>query len=238
MGLKLVLDSLDGVDEATQKLYTKKDDKFHLLVDDLEDTGALKRAKDHEKERARKAEERSRTLEEELNSFKSKQQKEEEEGHKKKGDVDALEKSWQGKLDKQKSEYENQLGVMTGSLNKLLVDNVATQIAARISTAPDVILPHVKARLKPEFTDVVAVTKVVNADGSPSALTLDELADEFRSSPSFAAIIIGSKGTGGGGHGDGKDKGKGGGDLPKTMAECKNPQQKADWLRANNRVPQ
>lgn len=239
MGLKLVLDSLDGVDEATQKLYTKSEDgKFRLQVDDLEDTGALKRAKEHEKKARQEAEARAKKAEDDIAEMRRKAEEEQENGFKSKGDIEALEKSWTAKFEKLRQDHEAEKKVLTSSLNKLLVDNVATSLAAKISTAPDVILPHIKARLKPELTDGVAVTKVIGVDGSPSALTLDELADEFRSNSAFAPIIIGSKGSGGGGHGDGKEKGsKGVGDLPKTYSECKTPEQKAAWLRANEKVP-
>jgi len=44
MPLKLVTDSLDGIDDASKSLYIKKDDgKFHLDVDGLPDTSTLEK---------------------------------------------------------------------------------------------------------------------------------------------------------------------------------------------------
>lgn len=42
MALKLVLDSLDGLDDTTRALYTEKDGKFRLDVDGVEDVSGLK----------------------------------------------------------------------------------------------------------------------------------------------------------------------------------------------------
>jgi hypothetical protein len=42
--LKLVLDSIEGLDETTREMYVEKDGKFHLDVDGIEDTGGLKSA--------------------------------------------------------------------------------------------------------------------------------------------------------------------------------------------------
>lgn len=53
MGLKLVLDTLDGLDESTTKLYAKgADGKFRLDVDGVEDTSGLKSALQKERKRA------------------------------------------------------------------------------------------------------------------------------------------------------------------------------------------
>ncbi|KAA0970303.1 hypothetical protein FPY71_07200 [Aureimonas fodinaquatilis] len=43
MPLKLVLDSLDGLDDTTRALYSEKDGKFRLDVEGVEDTEGLKR---------------------------------------------------------------------------------------------------------------------------------------------------------------------------------------------------
>lgn len=40
--LKLILDTLDGLDESIKSLYIEKDGKFHLQVDGIEDTSGLK----------------------------------------------------------------------------------------------------------------------------------------------------------------------------------------------------
>lgn len=40
--LKLIVDSLESVDEQFHKLYVEKDGKFHLQVDGVEDTAGLK----------------------------------------------------------------------------------------------------------------------------------------------------------------------------------------------------
>ena len=43
-GLKLTVDSLDGIDETIKGLYVEKDGKFVLPVEGIEDTTGLKTA--------------------------------------------------------------------------------------------------------------------------------------------------------------------------------------------------
>jgi len=49
MALQLILQSLDGLDEAFKALYTEKDGKFYLDVEGIEDTTGLKSALDSER---------------------------------------------------------------------------------------------------------------------------------------------------------------------------------------------
>ena len=75
----------------------------------------------------------------------------------------------------------------------MLVDNVAQSMASKISKAPELILPHIKARLKAEFNEGKAVTRVLDKDGNPSAFGIEDLQKEMVANPAFAPIIIGSK---------------------------------------------
>lgn len=43
MPLKLIVDSLDGIDDASKALYVQKDGKYHLDVDGLPDTSTLEK---------------------------------------------------------------------------------------------------------------------------------------------------------------------------------------------------
>lgn len=137
----------------------------------------------------------------------------------KNGDVDALNKSWQAKLDKQAEEFKTQLDANSSQINKLLVDNVAVTIATELALpgSSDVLLPHVKGRLKTELRDGQLVTVVTDKDGKPSASTIDDLKNEIRGNAVFAPVIVASQGSGSGAH-----QNKGGGAAQKTI-------KRADW---------
>jgi hypothetical protein len=229
--LKYMLDNLDGLNDALKALYKEVDGKFILQVDGLDDQGTLKRAKDHEKRRADKAEADLAAVRTEL------EEKTVEidgmlKGSIPKGDVERLEKSWKEKFEKREKELTEQNSGLTSSMETLLVDNVAQQVAGKISTAPDLIMPHIKGRLKAEIVDGKPVTRVLDADGKPSALTIDELQKEFVASDKFSAIIIGSKASGGGANG-----GQGGGGSPSNLDYAKaTPKEIADHISKQNQT--
>ncbi|MDO6706783.1 hypothetical protein [Photobacterium sp. 1_MG-2023] len=197
---KFILDSLDGLEEAHKAFYEKKDDgKYHLKVEGIEDTGALKRAKDHEKEKRKAAEDKNKELETRLAELETKEQEREQEHQRKSGDVDALEKSWQEKLTKRETELNQQIESLNGNLRTMLVDNEATKLAAELAgDSASVLLPHIKSRLGVAEKEGKQVTAVLDTAGQPSAFTLDELKKEFSDNPAFAPVIVGSKASGGG----------------------------------------
>lgn len=198
MTLAISLPTLEGVNETVAAEYKKQDDgTFKLDVSGLEDTGALKRAKDHEKTHRQtaetslgEAEAANVTLQETIDEMRR--------GNIPKGDVDALEASWKEKLATANTTNATAMGVLQTSLNELLVDNVASHMASEISTAPDLLIPHITKRLQADNVDGKAITRVLGTDGKPSAITIEELQKEFVANDKFAAIIVGSKASGGG----------------------------------------
>lgn len=168
--------------------YVEKDGNYVLDLDD-EESGALLRAKDREKELRKAAELEAKELREKLAGF-------EEGDARKRGDITTLEKSWQSKLDETVKGLTEKLSKKDSYLKNNLVDSVALQIASKISTSPALLVPHIKARLAADLDGDTPSTKVLDAKGQLSALTIEELQNEFVTNPDFGAIIIGSKATG------------------------------------------
>jgi hypothetical protein len=201
MALKTTLETIEGLPEPIAKEYklTEVDGKkvYQLDLDGVEDTGALKRAKEHEKSARQAAEKQAKELaarqeaiQEELDQMRR--------GAIPKGDVEKLEGSWKDKLAKKEAELTGERDAALGTLKTLLVDNVAQSLASKISNSPDLMLPHIKARLMTEKTAEGYVTRVLDKEGKPSALSIEELQKELTTDKRFAAIIIGSKASGGG----------------------------------------
>jgi hypothetical protein len=201
MALKTTLDTIEGLPEPIAKEYKliEVDGKktYQLDVEGMEDTGALKRAKDHEKNARQTAEKvakelaaKQEELQEELDQMRR--------GAIPKGDVEKLEGSWKEKLAKKETELTSERDAALGTLRTLLVDNIAQSIATKISNSPDLMLPHIKARLTTEKTSDGYVTRVLDNTGKPSALSIEELQKELTTDKRFSAIIIGSKASGGG----------------------------------------
>lgn len=228
MALKQILESLDGLHDTIKSEYKKGDDgKFHLDVEGGEDTGALKRAKDHEKSARQKAEQLLQEAQDKLVEL-----SDERDGLLRgaipKGDVEKLEASWKSKLATREKELGDQIGGLTSHLNTMLVDNVAQGMAGKISKVPELMLPHIRGRLKAEYVDGRPTTRVLDKDGNPSALTVTDLEKELFTNPTFAPIIIGSKASGSGAEG-----GQGGGGaLSKVDFTKASPKEIAAHLKA------
>ena len=224
---KLTKEEHSKLSDHLKAEYIEDGDGFRLDIDGDEDTGALKRAKDREAQLRRDAEAKLREAQEELDRING-------DDARKKGDIATLEKAWQKKLEDQKSEYEGKVSKLTAHTTKTLVDNVATQIATKISNAPALLLPHIKSRLQADFEGDSPVTRVLDKDGKPSAMTVEELAAEFVANKDFSAIITASKASGGAGK---PSNNNGGGapnnsDKPADLASM-NPAQLAEHIKAS-----
>lgn len=209
MVMKAVLDSLDGVNTAFHGEYKKGDDgKFYLDLEGVEAHPATKplentmRNTKTELTKAKTelvaAKAKTEELQEEINGLR--------EGAIPKGDVEALKKSYQQKYDKDVSERDAKITSLGGTVEKLMVDNVASTMAAKLVSKPEyteVVLPHIRGRLKLDTdTDGTVRTAVLDKDGKPSALTIEDLEKEVLSNKAFAPILRGSHASGGSAPGD------------------------------------
>ncbi|NYZ69116.1 hypothetical protein H0A36_24145 [Endozoicomonas sp. SM1973] len=208
--LKFLLDSLDDVDENLHALYEEADGKYQLKVDGIEDTGALKRAKDHEKTARKAAEDQARELKEQLEALQVQINESKDADARKNGDIEALEKSWQDKFTNSENSWsekltsrENELNStienLQNNLKSILVDKEAVRLASELAVegSSELLIPHLKARLATSERDGQLVTVVNDSEGKPSALTLDELKQEFANNKAFAPVVVGSHAFGG-----------------------------------------
>ena len=229
MALKLTVESLDGLDDSVKSLYKEDNGKFRLDLDGYEDTTGLKAQRDALLNEKKEAQRKAKEAEEAAKAAA-------EESARKNGDVAALEKSWQEKLAATESNYKNLNESLTKQIHGLTVGQTATKLAAElaISGSADVLLPHIQSRLTVEIKDGAPSVRVLDLQGKPTALTIDELKQEFISNKAFAPLIAASKATGGGA------SGSGGGGAPKTMKrdqfETMNPVQKMDFIKSGGKL--
>lgn len=217
MALKYQLDSIDELDESVKGLYTEKGGKYVLGIEGLpqpEDVDGLKKKVDELLTEKKEAAKRAKEAEESAARIA-------EEAARKSGDTEALEKSWQEKLTKRERELQAQIEAMQGSVTAMTVDNVAAKLASELALpgSADLLIPHIKSRLAAEQRDGRYVTVVKDADGKPSASSIDDLKNEFASNPAFAPVIVGSKATGGGASGGGGGAAKTSGSIAGSKQE-------------------
>jgi len=216
MALKSILENLEGLSADVAKEYSEKDGKFYLSIDGLDahpGVGALKRAKDHEKELRRAAEEerdaaqlKSNELETTIENLRK--------GAIPKGDVEALELSYKNKMLARETELNVRFEKLKVLVDKKFIDAEAMKLATDISTVPALLLPHIKGRLVVTEENGELSVRVLDSDGKPSAHSLEDLRKELLSNKAFAPILVGSRASGGGANG-----GSGGGGASKTFGD-------------------
>lgn len=187
-----------------QKEYVADGDNFNLDVEGGIDVGLgeLKRAKDNEVAERKKIAAILKERETELETLRT-EHLELMKGNIPKGDLAKIEKQYTDKIAKLETDSAAKVAALTGNLQEVYVDNVATTLAAKISTSPAVILPHIQKRLKAVHAEGKTVTKVLAKDGSDSIMTVEELEKEFIANKDFSAILIANRGSGSGGGGQG-----------------------------------
>lgn len=210
--LKFQLDTLEGVEESLQALYEQKGDKYQLKVDGApsgnEDVAGLKRKVDELLQEKKDAAKRAKEAEEAASRAA-------EEAARKSGDVAALEKSWQEKLAKREAELLASQESLNAQVRNLTVGRAAADLAAELAVqgSAKALLPHIQSRITMDIRDGQPVAVVLDANGKPSAATLDELKNEFINDPAFAPLIVASKATGGGANGGNGGGAAGKGDM-------------------------
>lgn len=216
MALKAILTSLEGISEELKKEYTEKDGKFYLNIEGVDEhpsVGALKRAKQHEKDlrqtaetAQRAAEDKVSTLEADIEGLRS--------GAIPKADYEALKTSFATKTQEQQAAFDTKYNKQSALIEKHMLDGTALAMATEISTAPTLLIPHIRGRLKLEEVDGELTVSILDITGKPSAATLDDLKKEMLQNKTFAPILIGSKASGSGATG-----GSGGGSASKPFNE-------------------
>ncbi len=202
MALQYEIDDVSELDESVQSLYQKDDEsgKYRLAVEGIDDGKELKDALRKEREERAARQKRIDELEEEQRKVREDADKARLEAAKKNGDTEALEKSWQEKLAAREAELQAELEKYQGTVVKLTSGQTATKLAADLAVqgSADVLMPHIERRLKTEYREGQPTTVVLDKDGKPSAMTVDELKQEFMGNKAFAPLIAGTKATGAG----------------------------------------
>lgn len=177
-------------------------ENYVLEVEGLEDTTVLKTAKDRERDARKEAEKTAKELKTQLDAL-TEERDSLLKGTIPKANVEALENSYKEKLTRRETELNGQIGKLSNTVRKTLVDNVAATLASKISISPTLMLPHIQRRLTVEEVNGEFVTRVLDSNGAPSASTIADLEKEFLANKEFAPVLVGSKGSGGAGTGGG-----------------------------------
>lgn len=168
---------------------------------DTDDAAELRTAKQRADDEAREAKAAKLAADKRASDAEAAAEAARVEAAKKAGDIPAIEASWQAKLDAAAQTAKANEAKLKTALDKVLVEKEAIAICAEISTAPDLLMPHVLKQLVAEYDDPTdPKTRVLGADGKPSAQTIEEFKAGLIANEKYAAIIVGSKANGGAGN--------------------------------------
>jgi flagellar biosynthesis/type III secretory pathway protein FliH len=196
MGLKYELEKIDDLDETTQQLYEKGDDgKYRLKVE------GMPFKPDPEAEKYKEEAERYKKKHAEAEKHRKDQEKAAREAAEKaaknSGDLEALEKSWQEKLDNSLAEKDQELTKYQQMVSQMTVGSTATSLAAELFGEDAETLKYlVEKRLSYEVKDGEPQVRVLDENGQLSAKTIDDLKEEFKNSKRLAKFVVGSRASG------------------------------------------
>lgn len=210
------VDSLEGIDEKFHELYEQKGGAYFLKVSGVvpeSDIDGLKASRDallaEKKEQQRLAQDaEAKRIEAERLA--------QEEIARKSGNLEAIENSWKEKLALRETELTSQLSQAQAKNYELTVGRQAQELAGELAkpNAQRLLAKEIKERLT---LDENGNIRVLDLQGKPSALTIDELKAQLRADPTYQDIIIINNSSGGGATGGGN--GGGAAKNPKEMTE-------------------
>lgn len=191
---KAKFDALPDVMKAEYKVDPNNANEYLLDTDEAKE---LLAARDREKKRADDLQAAADAAAAETKRITEEAAEAVAKAAREKGDITAIEKSWQSKIDAAKADSDKALAALQEKLRKLLVHDRAVMMAAEISTVPSLMVAVIEARLSAEIEGDEPVTRVLGTDGKPSALTLDDLRKELVANKEYATIIKASGSSGG-----------------------------------------
>lgn len=210
MALQFTVDSLDTIPEAQRSLYKADGEKFRLDLDGYEDPAGLKSALDKERKAAKDAigmakawKELGKTPEE-IQELLAAQAQAERDKLVKGGEWDKLKGQMTEQHQAELAKREEANKGLRGQLERHLVDAAGVAAIAAAKGSAELLLPHVKSRVKVieengEFTvRVVDVTGNPRVNGKGEFLSINDLVGEMRQNEVFAPAFMAPSASGGG----------------------------------------
>jgi len=198
--LKKLIASLNDVEEKYRGLYTEQADgtfKLDVVIEGMGDIEGLKQNNYDLKGEKIKLQERLEALEAAENERKNQgllDNKQFEEL------LASKEAEWNAKLEEKENRAKALLDSVKSTTLQTSITNLAVELAGERSA---LIAPHITSRLSVEEKDGVFTVVVKDTNGNASAMTLEQLSEEFKNNSLYAPILKGRNSSGSGGGGDG-----------------------------------
>ncbi len=194
----------DSLDAALQPFYVKQDDGNYRLDTDAPDTDGLKAKTDELLGETKRERELRKAAEDRANALEAAQKEAANENARAKGDIEAIDKSYQEQIRKLNDESTGKVSTLQKQIYDLTVGQAANSLANELSIKGSAIalLPHIQNRLSLEQAeDGQQKIRVLDLNGNKTGMTLDDLKQEFRSNEAFKPLIAANGASGSGANG-------------------------------------
>lgn len=191
MKFKISKAEWEALSDEQKAMYTAKGDNYQMAIDGLPDFDGMQAKLDTLLGETKAAKEARKQAEAEALA-------KAEEAAKKNGDVAALEKSWGERLAAAEQNNKVVADKYHSQISKLMVTNEAQALASKLFGKNAALLQHhITARLAlEEGENGEFKTRILGADGKPSAGTIADLEKEFTSKDEFKSFLVTTKATG------------------------------------------
>lgn len=210
MPLQFTVDSLDTIPEPLRGSYVKDGDKFRLDLDGYEDPANLKSALQKERDAKRDAVAMAKAWKDigktpdEIADLMAAQAQAERDKLTKAGEWDKLRGQMTEQHQAELAKREEKATAYRAQLEKHLVDAAGTAAIAAAKGSAELLLPHVKSRVKVIEENGEFAVRIVDATGNPRVngkgefLSMSDLVGEMRQSDVFAPAFQAPAASGGG----------------------------------------
>jgi hypothetical protein len=228
---KITKEAFDALHEELKQFYKVGGDPKFFLLDVEEDTGALDelgRAKEHEVGLRRIAE---RDLAAARTDLETATARIAELERTQSSTSQELRADHERTVNKLKEDHRKATENLEKTIKKIYVNDVASKIASDIAIdegAAELLGEVIARRLSVEMVNGEPVTRVLNADGTASNATPDQLKTEYLQMEKFASMLRANEASGGGASGGGKGGGASGKKLDDLGDEERNKMAKDD----------
>ena len=207
MALQLTVDKIDTLPEPIRALYKPAGDKFQLDLDGYQDPTNLKSALEAERLEKRDAVKQAKAWKdlgktpEEIQELLAAQKQADQDKLTKAGEWDKLRGQMTEQHQTELARREESAKALRGQLERHLVDAAAATALAAAEASPELLMPHVKAKVKVIEENGEFLVRVVDAAGNPRVdgkgefLSITELVSEMRQNPIYAPCFPKAQGS-------------------------------------------
>lgn len=265
MKLQAVVDSLDGIPEDFHENYEETNDGTFRLVhlsgfvpkESVEDVSGLKSALQKERQNAKAFAQQLKEFQDkygdididEIKVLKAEQARLEEEKAKAEGRWDDLKRQLNEAHQKEITKERTRIQALETTVERNLIDGEAARAIAAAEGNTDLLLPHVKSRVKVlQSEDGQFAVRVVDEHGNPRVngqgdfMGIRDLVSEMREQETFAGAfkskVAGSGSGTAGNEGEGTGRASsGGGAVPKNVkrSSLDTALKKVQYIRAHGK---